>query len=606
MKKLIKFIGAHKVIAVILLLIIVYGGYRLYASLTSTAGVTSYVLASATKGTIVSTVSGSGQVATTQQVNVTPQVSAQVTAILVQNGQTVKAGQVIARLDATNQIKAVDSAQASLQNAQISLEKLQAPPTTSTIAQAQYSLLQAQQSIQNSSTTLSKDYLNAGNSIASAYNDFPGVISGLGDVLYGNEASSKQQNVYAYHDLALPYSESVDQFSQSAVTSYVSALASYNQSFLDYKNQLDPSATSSIESMLTETYGAAQAIKQAVVNVKNFMDFVNSTLQSQGNGGGSTSGYAKQLPAVFATQETNLAAYLTTVSGDVSGILTYENTLASDKSSILAAQQNLVTQQASYAEMEAGPNPLDVQSGQLAIEQAQNNLTDAQNTLADYTIRAPFDGIVASVGVSVGDNASGGTTIATLITQQQYAEIPLNEVDAAKVAVGQKATLTFDALPNLTIAGHVTEIDTIGTVSQGVVTYNAQVALDTQNSGIKPGMSVSADIATNVATDALDVPNAAVKSQNQTYYVQYVASSSIAQTLPDGSVVLNAAPETRTVTVGIADDTNTQILSGLNEGDQVVLRTVAPSVGTTQAAAPSGGGLGGLGGGASRVFRIGG
>ncbi len=605
MKTTIKFVRGHKFWSIVIAVVVIYGGWRGIAALTTPAAQTTYTLTPAATMTIVATVSGTGQVANESQVNITPQVPAQMTAVLVSNGQSVKAGQVIARLDDAQQIKAVNSAQASLQNAQISLQKLQQPPTTSTIAQAQYGLLQAQQSVTNASTTLAKDYLGTYNAIAGAYNDMPGIVSGLSDVLYGNEASAKQANMYFYLNLAQPYTYAINQFQQTAADSYQAALIAYNQAFVDFKNFSWPAPASSTDAMLAETYRTAAAVKQAVTDAKNFMDFVNSTLQSQSGSANIGGTYAKQLPSVFATQENSLENYLSTIGTDVTNLYNYQTTLAADKSNVGSAAQNLLSQQASYQELIAGPDPLDIQSDQLSIEQAQNNLTDAQNTLADYTIRAPFAGTIAAVGVSVGDNVSGGTTIATIITPQQYAEIPLNEVDAAKVKVGDQATLTFDALPNLTVAGHVTEMDTIGTVSQGVVTYNVQVTLDTQNATIKPGMSVSANIVTNVAQNAIGVPSAAVHTQGQTSYVLVVPQSAIASTLSDGSVILNGAPESVPVTTGITDGTNIEITSGLNAGDRVVTRTTSGVTGAAVTTGAAGAARGGFGGGGG-IFRIGG
>ena len=103
-----------------------------------------------------------------------------------------------------------------------------------------------------------------------------------------------------------------------------------------------------------------------------------------------------------------------------------------------------------------------------------------------------------------------------LITKQKIAEISLNEVDAAKVKVGQKVTLTFDAIDGLSITGEVSEIDALGTVSQGVVTYGVKIAFDTQDERVKSGMSVSAAIITDVKQNVLLVPNAAVKSNERT------------------------------------------------------------------------------------------
>ena len=69
---------------------------------------------------------------------------------------------------------------------------------------------------------------------------------------------------------------------------------------------------------------------------------------------------------------------------------------------------------------------------------------------------------------------------------------PLVQGDFLTIKVGDKATLTFDAVTDLSISGQVAEIDTVGTVSQGVVSYALKIAFDTQDTRVKPGMTVSA------------------------------------------------------------------------------------------------------------------
>src|SRR6185503_1622977 len=90
--------------------------------------------------------------------------------------------------------------------------------------------------------------------------------------------------------------------------------------------------------------------------------------------------------------------------------------------------------------------------------------------------------------------------------------------DAAKLKVGQKATLTFDALQGVTIAGTVSQINTLGTVSSGVVTYDATITFDTPNPSVLPGMSASASIIIGQA-NGLVVPASAVKTSGGTSYV---------------------------------------------------------------------------------------
>ena len=198
------------------------------------------------------------------------------------------------------------------------------------------------------------------------------------------------------------------------------------------------------------------------------------------------------------------------------------------------------------------------------MQNAQNALANDKANLANYYIYAPFDGTLGKITAQVGTQVGSGTAIATIITTKEICTIPVNEVDAAKVQVGQKVVLTFNALPDLTVAGQVATIDPIGTVTSGVVTYNVQISFDTQDQRVKPGMSINAEIITNAAQNVLMVPNSAVKTQGTTKYVQ---------------VLVNGIPQTKIVTVGISNSTSTQILSGINAGDNVMTQTI--TTGTT-------------------------
>ena len=167
----------------------------------------------------------------------------------------------------------------------------------------------------------------------------------------------------------------------------------------------------------------------------------------------------------------------------------------------------------------------------------------------------------------------------------------MNEIDVAKVKTGQKVTLTFDAVSNLTITGQVAEVDAVGTVSQGVVTYIVNIAFDTQDDRIKPGMSVSAAIITEAKSNVLLVPNSAVKSQNRTSYVEIVDGDdkSLALTANVSGTILNNSPRRQQIEIGTASDEFTEITSGLNEGDVIVTRTIQPTAQTAQTQQQSGG-----------------
>jgi macrolide-specific efflux system membrane fusion protein len=226
----------------------------------------------------------------------------------------------------------------------------------------------------------------------------------------------------------------------------------------------------------------------------------------------------------------------------------------------------------------------DRKAQEISLEGSQNNLSDAQAKLKDYSIRAPFDGIVTGLSVEVGDSVSRASVLATVITTDLIAKVALNEVDVSQVKVGDKTTMTFDALPGITATGKITKLDTIGTASQGVVSYNAEITFDSQVDLLKPEMSVAAAITTNVKQNVLVVPNSAVKSRNNQSYVE---------------TLKNGAPQQINVEVGSANNTETEIVNGIKNGEEIITQTIDPNIASATSQS-SGLRLPGLGGGGGR------
>jgi hypothetical protein len=168
--------------------------------------------------------------------------------------------------------------------------------------------------------------------------------------------------------------------------------------------------------------------------------------------------------------------------------------------------------------------------------------------------------------------------------------VAFSESDISKIKVGQPATVTMDALTGVELAAHVASISTVGTTSNSVVSYDATLTLDQTDSRVKPGMSASASVITGQA-QGVSVPNAAV-----------TGSGSL------GTVSLQQGGKTvqRQVVVGLRGDSQTQIVSGLKAGDQVVVITTLPSLGSSSATGGTGAASGTLGGGAAGRFGAGG
>lgn len=206
---------------------------------------------------------------------------------------------------------------------------------------------------------------------------------------------------------------------------------------------------------------------------------------------------------------------------------------------------------------------------EIAVTDARNRLLDAREDLEDYRIRAPFDGVVTGLSVSVGDSVSRDDVLASIITKELYADVLLNEVDAANVAVGKSALLSFDALGEADIVGNVSKMDTIGTVEQNVVSYHAEISFDAILDHLKPGMSVEAEIVLDEKRGVLVIPNGSIGSDEDGAFVRAVSGE---RTAPESK---NSESTDRyrkvRIDVGISDETKTEVVRGLSEGDTLLL-----------------------------------
>ena len=533
--KIKQFIINHKTSSIVILIIVLIFGYWLYGKITSTTGETRYVTSKVEKSTILASITGTGQVSASNQIDIKPKASGEIVYLPIQAGQQVSTGTLIAKLDTTDAEKTIRDAQTNLDSAKLSLEKLK-----------------IQDSADNMNTDLAKAYDDGFNSVSNTFLDLPTVMTGLNDIFFKPDANGRMY-IEKYAEAASNGDrEQADTYRDSVKNSYNTANDAYNTTFNKYKNTSRNSSNAEIESLITQTYNTTKLISDAIKNSNNYIDFVKSSMTKSNF----------DIPSYIATHESLLSTYTSETNSHLNDLLTITTTIKDAKDAFLN-------------------NDLDVQSSQLSVKQKENALQDAKDNLSNYYIYAPFNGTLSSVAAKKTDQAGSGTTIATLITNQQIAELSLNEVDVAKISIGQKATLTFDAIPDLTIAGKVAEIDSVGTVSSGVVNYTVKISFDTSDARVKPGMSVNATIITNIKQDVLSVPNGAIKTQNGTSYVE-TFSTALATPLTGVQGSISLTPPTKTtVEIGIANDTNTEITSGLKEGDIIVTKTITGSATTT-------------------------
>ena len=231
-----------------------------------------------------------------------------------------------------------------------------------------------------------------------------------------------------------------------------------------------------------------------------------------------------------------------------------------------------------------------IESARISLSNAATSLENAQENLEDYAITAPISGTVVSKTAKTGDNIEGGSdSTLCVIYDMSYLEMTMDidELDISSVEVGQEVQITADAVDGEVYTGVVTEVSVAGTTSGGITTYPVTVRID-ETEGLLPGMNVDAEIVISSTEDALAVPSAAVNRGNTVLITadSPSAANALEDEAPEGYVYVE-------VTTGVSDDSYTEILSGLQEGDTVAYLQTATSSSSEDGMAM----MGGMGGG---------
>jgi HlyD family secretion protein len=379
---------------------------------------------------------------------------------------------------------------------------------------------------------------------------------------------ANQTNLDFYTGVAKNYSDKAQIYHDDAYTKYQAAKAAYDQSFIDYKNSSRNINSEDLKKLINETYVTAGLVSDAVKSANDLIQFYEDQLANKSLDPSPTAD----------THLTTLNGYTGKINSILSNLLSIKQSIQSAENTLNGSARTIQEKQISLDKLKSGATDIEIKSQELAVQQKYNALISAQKTLSDYYIEAPFDGTVAKLSVSKGDSVSSGAALATFIAKGKLVNVSLNEVDISKVSVGNPVTLTFDALPDLTLTGNVSQIDTIGTVSSGVVNYSVEIVFDDSENQVKPGMSASASIVIEAKTDVLMVSNSAIKSLGDSYYVEVPKKSVDSSSLNNSKGLTLAEGVTqKTVEIGTSNDSYTEITSGLNENDQVISSTLTTS-----------------------------
>jgi len=220
---------------------------------------------------------------------------------------------------------------------------------------------------------------------------------------------------------------------------------------------------------------------------------------------------------------------------------------------VLGVSEDVLELQVDIAKANWETAKLNLETAKLSLESAELNLEKAE-------IVAPFDGMVSDITITEGKEISTTALATPAISLVDTSEIEMSgfidEIDIAMVQLGQEANILLDALPDEEVKGEVAFISPVGTTLAGVVSYDTTITLENPAAELRDGMSATAEVIIERRDDVLFIPNRALRGNWEN---------------PKVLVLVDEQAEEREITLGLTDGINTEVLSGLEEGEKVEL-----------------------------------
>lgn len=507
-------------------------------NVTQAGGVTAQV----TTLTLVTSIDSSGSVEAIQSESLYWETTGTIASVSVKAGDMVKRGDVLMTIDPVTASQSVIQAQTDLISAQEALEALLHPSAID--------IANAQKVVADAETTL-KD----------AQQDLKYAQSPVGQSLYDTVEDAKLalDTAQANVDLARVGTEAETLTTAENNKNQAYSVLQRAQVIVDECLKQSCAERDRYERQLTSAQNNYQAAVYAFDEAKIRYDLAAAT---QDNSLGDAQQSYEQAVA-------NLNAAL--AGPDALTVQTAQATAA-------VAEATLADAQDALDKLLNGADPNEVAA-------AQAKVLIAQATVDSLALKAPFDGEVLAVYFRPGDSATQ-TEVAVILANraQLYVDVSVDESDISQVNLGDPATLSLDALPNLSFTGKVSQVVPLGETVQGLVKYTVRVDFDQTDPKVLLGMTTNASIVADTVEGALAVPIDAVQQDDAGEYVNRLKAG-------------GAVEKVKVVSGSIQDNDLVVITGDLQPGDVVQMAFSASSNGATSSSDTRGPGGAGLFGG---------
>jgi len=465
-----------------------------------------------------------GRVERGERVNLSFQSAARIEKIYVQASQTVERGEALVRLDTADLLLQLEGARSSLKLAELNLQKLLAGanPEEIKIAQAQ-----------KESTII--------------------LLNSAEDNL-----KNSYQSAVTVLNAAYPQLYNALDFVRELIKEYVVIYDEDGRKIMRARDEINSvEAKAKLDWEIARKAGAdTQDIEMALLTMRSSLEASFNSLEVIREIVNKSVVYRDK---VSAADKASLETLKSNINSALTNVITAQQTISSAKVNFETARTKLQEAENYLALVEGGARQVDIDLYQTQIRQARSQVQLYENQIAKATLSSPIKGQIMAVNKSEGEQVMALEPVISLLPAVPF-EITSNiyEEDIVKIEIGAPVKISLPAFPGEIFKGRVIFVDEAEKIIDGVVHYEIKISFDQDPpEGIRTTMTADLIIQTGLKEDVLVVPREAIKRVNEKTIVEIFADNLIKE---------------KEVEVGLRGDDLIEIISGLTEGEKIILR----------------------------------
>jgi len=495
------------------------------------------------RGTVLQTVSETGTIKASEQVDLAFEETGRIERIYVEVGEEVARNDELAKLDTSELLIQLSETEALLQQSQAEYKKLLAGPTREEIRVKETTVEQARVALENAEQKLKNVELEAEENLQQAYENALDTLDDSRLKIYNayNVADNIYRDYFTLNDQ--------QSFNVKENRDKIEKAKKRTEEYIDKAKQSQK--REDIDRALSETKSALSDTKQALDVIRDMVETIK---------------YRDSVSSSDKTSLDNQKSYINTAYANiVSAQQTIYSTKITNKKNIDNAKADIETAKVQLKKAEDELNLLtakarqeDIDAVKAKIKQNEAKISLLKTKISKSYLKSPIQGKITDIKKEEGEVVQAHEPVVSLLSQQPFQiEADIYEEDIVKVKVGDPVTINIVAFPNESLKGKVCAIDPVEKVIDGVVYYKVTIDFGKEKKGLKPGMTADIVIETDKRENVLIIPKEAIKKRNGKNTVW---------------VFENGEVKEKEIEIGLVGDDFAEVVSGLKEGEEIIIR----------------------------------